>query len=80
MRQVGAVDDKDAIPHQSRLLPSQAPRQAPPASALGRRGINVDRHKIDLDEPLKMLGTYKVAIRVFPGLTPEVTIAVEPKG
>jgi large subunit ribosomal protein L9 len=50
------------------------------ADALGRRGITVDRHKIDLDEPLKTLGTYKVAIKVFPGLTPEVTIAVEPKG
>jgi large subunit ribosomal protein L9 len=50
------------------------------ADALGRRGINVDRHKIDLEEPLKTLGTYKVAIKVFAGLTPEVTIAVEPKG
>ena len=50
------------------------------ADALGRRGIVIDRHKVDLDEPLKTLGTYKVAIRVFPGLTPEVTIAVEPKG
>ena len=50
------------------------------ADALGRRGIEVDRHKVDLDEPLKTLGTYKVAIRVFAGLTPEVTIAVEPKG
>jgi large subunit ribosomal protein L9 len=50
------------------------------ADALGRRGIEVDRHKIDLDEPLKMLGTYKVAIRVYPGMTPEVTVAVEPKG
>jgi large subunit ribosomal protein L9 len=50
------------------------------ADALGRRGIQVDRHKIELDEPLKMLGTYKVAIKVFPGMTPEVTIAVEPKG
>jgi large subunit ribosomal protein L9 len=50
------------------------------ADALGRRGIQVDRHKIELDEPLKMLGTYKVAIKVFPGLTPEVTVAVEPKG
>ena len=37
------------------------------ADALGRRGIVVDRHKVDLDEPLKSLGTYKVAIRVFPG-------------
>jgi large subunit ribosomal protein L9 len=50
------------------------------ADALGRRGIVVDRHKIDLDEPLKTLGTYKVAIKVYPGLTPEVTVAVEPKG
>jgi large subunit ribosomal protein L9 len=50
------------------------------ADALGRRGIVVDRHRIDLDEPLKTLGTYKVAVRVFPGLTSEVTIAVEPKG
>ena len=50
------------------------------ADALGRRGITVDRHKVDLAEPLKTLGTYKVAIRVFPGLTPEVTVAVEPKG
>ena len=50
------------------------------ADALGRRGIQVDRHKIDLDEPLKSLGTYKVAIKVASGMTPEVTIVVEPKG
>ncbi|OGN88336.1 MAG: 50S ribosomal protein L9 [Chloroflexi bacterium GWC2_73_18] len=51
------------------------------ADALGRRGIAVDRHRIDLDEPLKMLGTYKVAIRVHPGMpTVEVTVVVEPKG
>ena len=50
------------------------------ADALARRGIEVDRHKIDLEEPLKTLGTYKVAIKVFTGMTPEVTIVVEPKG
>jgi len=50
------------------------------ADALGRRGINVDRHKVDLQEPLKALGTYKVAVKVFPGLVPEVTVVVEPKG
>jgi large subunit ribosomal protein L9 len=50
------------------------------ADALARRGIEVDRHKIDLEEPLKSLGTYKVAIKVFTGMTPEVTIVVEPKG
>lgn len=50
------------------------------SDALARRGIEIDRHKVDLEEPLKTLGTYKVAIRVYPGLTPEVTVAVEPKG
>ena len=50
------------------------------ADALGRRGIVVDRHKIDLDEPLKSLGTYKVAIKVLPGIVSEVTVVVEPKG
>ena len=50
------------------------------ADALARRGIDIDRHRIDLDEPLRQLGTYKVAIRVYSGMTPEVTIEVEPKG
>jgi large subunit ribosomal protein L9 len=50
------------------------------ADALGRRGIEVDRHKIDLEEPLKSLGTYKVAIKVLAGMTSEVTVIVEPKG
>lgn len=50
------------------------------ADALARRGIEIDRHKIDLEEPLRQLGTYKVAVRVFQDMTPEVTVAVEPKG
>ena len=50
------------------------------ADALARRGITVDKHKIELDEPLKSLGTYKVAIKVIAGMTSEVTIVIEPKG
>jgi len=50
------------------------------ADALARRGINVDRHKVDLEEPLKTLGTYKVAVKVYQGMAPEVTVIVEPKG
>ena len=50
------------------------------SDALGRRGIVVDRHKVELDEPLKTLGTYKVAVKVYAGMTPEVTVVVEPKG
>jgi large subunit ribosomal protein L9 len=48
--------------------------------ALGRRGIVVDRHKVELEHPLKSLGTYKVPIKVHAGMTPEVTVVVEPKG
>lgn len=50
------------------------------ADALGRRGIEIDRHKVELEEPLKTLGTYKVAVKVHQGLSPEVTVVVEPKG
>ena len=50
------------------------------ADALGRRGIKVDKHKVDLDQPLKSLGTYKVAVKVYAGMTSEVTVIVEPKG
>ena len=50
------------------------------ADALARRGIDVDRHKIDLEDPLKTLGTYKVAVKVYAGMTAEVTVIVEPKG
>ncbi|HKZ91994.1 MAG TPA: 50S ribosomal L9 C-terminal domain-containing protein, partial [Candidatus Limnocylindrales bacterium] len=51
-----------------------------PIRSLARRGIDVDRHRIDLEEPLRQLGTYKVAIRVAPEMISEVTVAVEPKG
>ena len=51
------------------------------AEALVRRGIAVDRHKIELEDPLRQLGTYKVAVRIHAGLEPaEVTVLVEPKG
>ena len=50
------------------------------ADALGRRGISVDKHKVDLDQPLKSLGTYKVAVKVYAGMISEVTVIVEPKG
>ena len=41
------------------------PRTSPRRSA--GAGSTIDRHKIDLEEPLKSLGTYKVAIKVLPG-------------
>ena len=35
---------------------------------------------MDLEAPLKSLGTYKVAVKVYAGLVSEVTVIVEPKG
>ena len=46
-----------------KLYGSITPRTSPtrwPAAA-----STIDRHKIDLEEPLKSLGTYKVAIKVY---------------
>jgi large subunit ribosomal protein L9 len=49
------------------------------ADALERRGINVEKHQVLLDEPLKQLGTYKVQVKVAAHLIAEVTVTVEPK-
>lgn len=40
-------------------------------------GIEVDRRKIELDEPLKRVGSYQVAIRLMAGLAPALTIVVD---
>ena len=50
------------------------------ADALERRGIEVEKHQVLLDEPLKQLGTYKVQVKVAAHLIAEVTVTVEPKG
>ena len=50
------------------------------ADALGRRGIVVDRHKVDLERAAQVAGHLQGRHPGLPGMTPEVTIAVEPKG
>ena len=37
----------------------------------------IDKRKIKLDEPIRLLGTHKVPIRLMSGLIPEVTVVVE---
>jgi len=49
------------------------------AEALGRHGIQIDKHQVQLDEPLKQLGTYRVQVRVAAHLVAEVTVTVEAK-
>ena len=41
-------------------------------------GVEIDRTKISLGEPVKTLGTHSVEIRLLPDVRAKVTIAVEP--
>jgi large subunit ribosomal protein L9 len=48
------------------------------AEALGAQiGQEVDRRKIDLDEPLKELGTHAITVRLAPGAEAKVTVYIE---
>ena len=40
-------------------------------------GIDIDRRKIDLDEPIKRIGIYPIKIRLVAGLEPLVNVVVE---
>ena len=50
------------------------------ASDIQRRleelGIKVDKRKIDLAEPIRELGEYKVGIKIHPEVRPEVQVTV----
>lgn len=46
--------------------------------ALAReKGITVDKRKIELDSPLKELGTHQVAIKLHPEVSAKVMVVVE---
>ena len=42
------------------------------------KGIEVDKRKVELREPLRTLGTHTVPIRLAADLAPEVTVVIEP--
>jgi large subunit ribosomal protein L9 len=46
------------------------------AEALARRGYNIDRRKIHLEDPIKQLGDHKVPIRLHRDVTVEITVQV----
>lgn len=46
------------------------------AEALEKQNFTIDRRKIHLDEPIKQLGDYKVAIRLHRDVTAEVDVHV----
>ena len=46
------------------------------ADALAAKNFNIDRRKIQLDEPIKQLGEFKVPVRLHKDVTAEVTVVV----
>ena len=46
------------------------------AEALKKEGLDIDRKKIALDEPIKRLGSYTVGIKIHPELIARLNIAV----
>ena len=48
------------------------------ADALVERGIQVDRRRIELAEPIKRLGEHHVHVRLHRDVTAELTVSVEP--
>jgi large subunit ribosomal protein L9 len=48
------------------------------ADALEERGIEVDRRRIEVAEPIKRLGEHRVHIRLHRDVVAELTVQVEP--
>jgi len=49
------------------------------AEALAKAGITVDRKAIQLADPIKQVGDYKVKIRVAADVFPEISVSVVPE-
>ncbi len=47
--------------------------------ALAKQNIQVEKRMVLLKEPIKSIGTYKVAIRVYKEVEPEITVHVVPE-
>lgn len=46
------------------------------AEALEAKGFDLDRKQLDLEEPIKKLGTYEIAVRLAPEVTATITVEV----
>ncbi len=46
------------------------------AEALTAQNYNIDRRKIQLDEPIRQLGEYKIPVRLHKDVTVEITVVV----
>ena len=49
------------------------------AQALENKGFTVDRKQLELDEPIKQLGTYQIAVRLAPEVKAHIQVEVVPE-
>lgn len=50
------------------------------AAALEGQGIEVDRKQLELEEPIKKLGTYEIPVRLAPEIKAQITVEVVSEG
>ena len=48
-------------------------------SALNKQDVEIEKRMVLLNEPIKTIGTFKVPIRVYQGVEPEITVEVVPE-
>ena len=63
------------VTEENRLYGSVTVREI--MDALIAQDVDVLKRMILLKEPIKELGTYKIPIRVYKGIKPEITLEVE---
>lgn len=49
------------------------------AQLIAREGVEVDRHQIHLQEPIKTVGEHRVSVRLMPGVEAQVVVNVVPE-
>ncbi|NQU13724.1 MAG: 50S ribosomal protein L9 [Desulfobacteraceae bacterium] len=49
------------------------------ASQLETQGIVVDRRKVVLEKPIKVLGEFQVPVKIYPGVTGSLKVIVNPE-
>lgn len=62
-----------------RLFGSVGPSDVAEA-AKAQKGVELDRHHVGLEEPIKALGSYEVPVHLFTGVTTVVTVEVVAAG
>lgn len=65
------------ISEEDRLYGSVAVREI--VNALASQNIQVEKRMVLLAEPIKTTGTFKIPIRVYTGVEPEITLEVIPE-